>query len=447
MTSLFRLYIQFALVLLLGSLAFGLLATFAFLYPETYNSFLPFYQLRPFHVSAALFWIITGATAGIMHFKKEVFFDVKIRKWPDHTFIVIWIATILAIFACYSFRLFGGREYWEFPPILCLPLLVSWLIYTGSYFIQWVRSKQPKPVYVYMWSTGIFFFLVTFLEQNLWQIPWFRSSFLKEITVQWKSNGSMVGAWNQMIYGTIVYIMVKISGKNTIAEGKKVYFFYFLGLINLMFNWGHHIYNVPNGSWIRNVSYVVSVTELLFFVNIIIGFKNTLDERRRLKHMIPYRFLNAAEFWVFANLALVLFMSVPAVNRYTHGTHITVAHAMVATIGINSMILLGSLGYMMKIDEQPEKMKRLINIAYWISQVSLLFFWLSLVAAGIIKGYRSVTLNMTNFQEMMEPVMKVIKIFSIAGIGLVIGLGIIAVCYISVITKRNTGTLEIQMSV
>src|SRR5579872_6645970 len=120
MTSLFRVYIQFALVLLAGSLIFGLLAATAYLYPETFNRFLPFYQLRPFHVSAALFWIITGATAGIMHFKREVFFDVKAGKLPEYFFIITWIGTILAIFGCYSFKLFGGREYWEFPPILCL---------------------------------------------------------------------------------------------------------------------------------------------------------------------------------------------------------------------------------------------------------------------------------------------------------------------------------------
>ncbi len=440
MTSLFRLYIQFALALFIASLAFGLLATLAFLYPEQFNNYLPFYQLRPFHVSAALFWIISGATAGIMYYKHEVFSDVKRAATKDKIFIITWIGTILAIFGCYAFRIFGGREYWEFPPILGLPLLIAWLIYSWSYFACWFKSKAHKPAYVYMWSTGIFFFLLTFIEQNLWQIPWFRSSFLKEITVQWKSNGSMVGAWNQMIYGTILYIMVKISGRKEIAEGWKVYFFYFLGFINLIFNWGHHVYNVPNGSWIRNVSYIISMTELLFLVNIIMGFKKTLEDNKRLKNLIPYRFLIAAEFWVFANLLLVLFMSVPAVNRYTHGTHITVAHAMVATIGINSMILLGSLGYIIRVDEQTDKMKRAINIGYWISQVSLFIFWISLVAAGVIKGYRSVTLNMTNFQEMMQPVLDVLKIFFAAGVALAIGLAIIAVCYIKVLISNKIET-------
>lgn len=432
MTSAFRFYIQFALVLLVGAAIFGLLASLAYLYPEAFNQVLPFHQLRPLHVSAALFWIITGATAGILYFRNEVFGENAGGKWKENGFIALWIITILAIFIAYSLKMFGGREYWEFPPVLCLPLLVCWLLYCWLYFAQLFKSKAPQPAYVWMWSTGIFFFLVTFLEQNLWQIPWFRTSFLKDITVQWKSNGSMVGAWNQMIYGTILYVMVKISGDKSIAEGKKVYFFYFLGLVNLMFNWGHHIYNVPSGSWIRMVSYVVSMTELLFFVNIIVCFKRSLDDRRKYNHLIPYRFLNAAEFWVFANLMLVLLMSVPAVNRYTHGTHITVAHAMVATIGINTMVLLGSLGYILNMDQQSDRMKRIISFAWWLSQVSLLIFWLSLVAAGIIKGYRSMALNITDFNTMMQPVLSALKVFMVAGIGVVIGLVIIAGCYLKV---------------
>ena len=58
-------------------------------------------------------------------------------------------------------------------------------------------------------------------------------------------------------------------------------------------------------------------------------------------------------------------------------------------------------------------------------------FWLSLIVAGIIKGYRMVGLNMTNFQEIMIPVMPAIKSVSISGIGLLIGLGTIACIYIA----------------
>ena len=229
----------FVLSLLLATVGLGSLASWAFLYPETFNNYLPFYQLRPLHVSSALFWIISGGVVCILHFKKELF--PKRSDVSEKTFMYGWIITLLVILLFYSLKKFGGREYWEFPPLLSIPLLLSWILLMTSYFSGWRKTIGKQPLFVWMWSTGILFFLITFIEQNLWNVPWFRQTLLREITVQWKSNGSMVGAWNQMIYGSALFLMVKISGDGYLARSKKAFFFYFLGLANLMFNWGHHI--------------------------------------------------------------------------------------------------------------------------------------------------------------------------------------------------------------
>jgi nitric oxide reductase subunit B len=377
------------------------------------------------HVSAALFWIISGAAAGILVFRKEVFRTRKKEVNKEWIFISIWIATIILVFGFYAFKKFGGREYWEFPPFLCIPILASWLFLVAIYFNGLKTDEKRIPVYAWMWGTGIVFFLFTFLEQNLYQVPWFRQSFLREMTVQWKSNGSMVGAWNQMIYGSALYLMVKISGDKKEARSRKTIFFYFLGLTNLMFNWGHHIYNLPAASWIRYVAYAISMTELIFFINIVYCFKQKLSDQRKYQYLLPYRFLSAAEYWGLLNIILVLFISVPAVNRYTHGTHITVAHAMGATIGINTMIVLATLGYILKLDNLPARNKKLVKAGMFFTNGGLLVFWLSLIVAGFIKGYRDVALGIENFQEMMKPVMVTIKIFSFSGVILFAGMMLI----------------------
>ncbi|HRO41566.1 MAG TPA: cbb3-type cytochrome c oxidase subunit I [Flavipsychrobacter sp.] len=431
-----KIFIGFALALLLTTLFFGMIASFAFLYPEVYNKYLPFYQLRPMHVSAALFWIITGATAGILHFKKDVF-QAK-ETTSEKVFIYLWIATVVSIFIFYAFKKFGGREYWEFPPFLGIPILIAWLSLMFGYFQAWTKRTKNPPLYVWQWSTGIVFFLITFLEQNLYQIPWFRQSFLTEITIQWKSNGAMVGAWNQMIYGTALFIMTRILGDESVAISKRAFAFYFIGLTNLMLNWGHHIYNLPATSFIRHTAYAVSMTEWIIFIAICMDFRSKLSEARKFKHLIAHRFMMYAEFWVYLNLFLALLMSIPAINRYTHGTHITVAHAMGATIGINTMILLGSLGYILKVDELHESNRKMILKGLSIAKISLLVFWLALVVAGLLKGYRDVALGMTNFQEMMQPVITSLKVFSFAGISLFAGIAIICWNYFIALKKYHT---------
>ena len=276
-----------------------------------------------------------------------------------------------------------------------------------------------------MWGTGMLFFLITFIEQNLWQIPWFRQSFLQEVTVQWKANGSMVGAWNQMIYGTAFYLMVKISGNKEMAFNKKSIVFYFLGFANLLFNWGHHLYNLPTHNWMRHVAYIISMTEWILLINIIQGFKKTLSDVNRFKHLITYRFLIASEFWVFLNLILALFMSIPAINRYTHGTHVTVAHAMGTTIGINSMILFAACFEF--IGSKPVSFRpgvRLLNIFFWTGQAALFVFWLSLNIAGVKKGIWQMSEHQPPFGKMMEGLRVWFGLFAFSGLVLAVALSL-----------------------
>lgn len=436
MTSAQRLLFRFSLLMLVAVLCLGVLSAYAFLYPQYSNDVLPFYMLRPMHVSAALFWIIGGAVSCILVFRRQVFPPGNFSPRAERSFILLWVTTIGVIFGAYAMRKFGGREYWAFPPWLSLPLLAAWGCLMWAYFAGWRRRERKNtPLYVWMWTTGIVAFLATFLEQNLYHIPWFRDSFLRELTVQWKSNGSMVGAWNQMIYGTSLFLMVRISGNEKIAQSRSAFFFYFLGLTNLMFNWGHHIYNLPTNSWIRHISYAISMTEWLILVNIIQGFKAKLAQDRKLRHLLSYRFLMASEYWVLLNLVLALFMSIPAINRYTHGTHITVAHAMGTTIGINTMILLACFGYFLRIDDLKAQGRKRVMKGFTIAQVSLVVFWFSLIAAGLLKAWRETGLGMTSFDEIMQPVRIILQVFAVAGIGLLIGLTMVVRVYWRAIGK------------
>lgn len=171
-------------------------------------------------------------------------------------------------------------------------LQFAWLFFM-IVFSEVFRALKTKNQFTYGCEVQVScFFLLTFLEQNLWHIAWFRNTFIKEMTIQWKSNGSMVGACNQMIYGTAIYLMIKISGDEKTANTRKVYFTFFLSLNNLIFNGDHRIYNLPAASWIRCVSYGISMTEWILLINIMQGFKHKLKERNKYLILINYKFLN-----------------------------------------------------------------------------------------------------------------------------------------------------------
>ncbi|MBK6818595.1 MAG: cbb3-type cytochrome c oxidase subunit I [Bacteroidetes bacterium] len=280
-----------------------------------------------------------------------------------------------------------------------------------------------------MWLTGVIFFLITFLESYLWLSPFFRNYIIKDITIQWKSYGSMVGSWNMLIYGSSLFCLEKISGNKKYGHSKIAFLLYFTGLFNLMFNWGHHIYTLPTHHYVKHISYFVSMTELFIIGRIIYLWKSSLTEAQKYFHILSYRFIVAADIWVFLTLLLAILMSIPGINVYTHGTHITVAHTMGATIGINTFLLL-AFGF--DILYKGKHHQQYARLPFWILNGSLFIFWISLIIAGILKARWQMDTHQIPFSSMMIQLRPFFILFTISGTAL-----LISISYFVYLIMRN----------
>lgn len=415
-----------ALVMLLVGLFLGVMAAHSYIIPDFWKDLVSFHVLRPMHVSSVMFWILLGATGAVYSGLQQLGMvkpSTAIGRWQ----LLLWLIAIVGVFYAYFHGDLGGREYWEFNPLFALPVAAAWLLFIFN-FIRVARTIKSWPVYVWMWMTGLVFFLFSFTENYLWLFDYFRESFVKDTTIQWKANGSLVGAWNQLIYGTAFYLMDKISQDDKVAFSKMSFTMYFLGLFNLMFNWGHHVYTLPTDAYVRYVGYAVSMTEWIFFIRIVYNWKNQLNDIRKHYHYFPYRFLMASEFWVCINMGQAILMSIPALNLYTHGTHVTVAHAMGTTIGINSMILLAACFEFLDVKCTTDYARnRLMNSAFWVTQGALFLFWLSLNIAGIKKGIWQMHFPEQNFSMMMDGIKGWFYVFVYSGSVLLLSIGTIAI--------------------
>lgn len=413
-----RRFIRAGLLLLAAGMLFGLMGGVQYLVPGLFREWLSFERVRPLHVSSVVFWIIFAATGGVLTYLQQytgkALYSARMAMIQLALFGVAVVAIIVSYFAGY----FGGREYWEFPPVLALPFLAGWVLFLINFF-RTLPSLRQQPVYVWMWTTGIIAFLFSFLESYLWLFPYFRENVVNDMTLQWKSYGSLVGAWNMLVYGGSLFLMEKISGKATYSRSQLAYWMYFLSLFNLMFNWGHHIYTLPTHAWVKHISYTVSMTELLIFGRIIYNWRSTLSTARKYAHRWPYRLLSAADAWVFLTLILAIAMSVPGINVYTHGTHITVAHTMGATIGINSFLLLAisfdALGH-------RATAGKWLHRGFWTANISLLLFWISLIAAGVIRARWQMSDTTMPFSQMMLQMRPFLAAFVVAGAALMAGM-------------------------
>ena len=408
----------------LSALAFaallGVLSSMVYIYPDFLKEILPFNQLRPMHTTSAVSWIILTATGGLYYYITKIE-QVKLR-FPlfKKLHLILFVLTGIGIYISLATGKMGGREYLEYYPMLTIPILMGWILFGINYFSSMTQQVKKWPVYFWMWGTGIIFMIYHLSEAHFWIFSSIRGDFIKDISVQWKSYGSFVGSWNLLVYGTAIYLMAKIKGDDAIGRGKMSFFFYFLGLTNLMFGWAHHTYIIPTQPWIRYVAYGVSMTEWIIFAHIVYGWKKSLSIENKRINQMAYRFLMASDFWVFFNLTLALLMSIPTLNYYMHGTHITVAHSMGTTIGINTSILLASVSYIISdlLNNNRLNENRIIKLGYYLFNGLLLLFLLVLIGAGVFKAiWMSENLN-ASFGAMQDASSPIFITFVIAGLAL-----------------------------
>lgn len=416
-------FLAVSMIWLIAGLLIGLVGALQYLLPDFLFQSFAFHKSRPVHVTLVITWIFHAATGGLYYYLPEASLRKLYSSRLAHIHLLLSVFTTLLIIGCYFTGHFGGREYLEYPPVIGLLVALSWILFLINFVMTVSRNIKSWAVYHWMWMTGILFFLFIYAESFLWQFSFFGNQVVRDITIQWKSLGSLVGCWNMLIYGTAFYVMEKISGNRKTANAPLTFFFYFLGLTNLLFNWGHHTYIVPAAPWIKHTSYIISMTELLILGSILWNWRHTLDEARQNFHSMPCRFLSAADVWIFLNLALAIAISVPALNLHTHGTHITVAHAMGATIGINSMILAASTLYILS-REAPEhtlRYEKQLKTGFWLINSGLFIFWCSLLSAGIIKAYYMEPGSTAGFSQSMEKSYPAFLLFFGSGIVLISG--------------------------
>jgi nitric oxide reductase subunit B len=415
-------FLLLALLSLFISTLIGVLSSFQYLFPELLKETFHFAKLRPIHVVSSVSWIVLGAIGSIYYYisnqEKTSLFSFRLVV----THFYLFLLTGLAIYASILIEKIGGREFFVFAPMLMIPILIGWIFFGINYFKTIRKKIKNWPVYYWMWGTGTIFMIFHLMEAHFWLIPSFRENYIRDLVVQWKSVGSFVGSWNQLVYGISIYLMTKIKGDDTLARGKLVFFFYFLGLANLMFGWAHHTYIIPSQPWVRIVAYAISMTEWIILFRIIYGFMKSLPRKKQQENSLAYRFLLAADIWIFLNLFLALLLSIPAINYYTHGTHITVAHTMGTMIGINTMILMASIWYIISKIQSNISSNKWVVYGYQILNGSLLLFLISFVIAGIKRSKWMYENHGESFAQMQSNLHGVYTVMILTGMGVFVGL-------------------------
>jgi nitric oxide reductase subunit B len=303
-----------------------------------------FAGLRSLHTVFITAWIFLAGVSIVHRWMDDQ--DVP-ATWGDRmrlrATVALWAVAGLGSLVTLPLGITSGREYVDFHPVLAVPVLLGWILFGWSFYRVAAKGFWSRPVHVTMWGVAVPFFAFTFVEQFAWLIPDVFEQPVVDLRIQWKACGTLVGSFNLIVYGCILYVAEKLSGNTAYAQSRTAYALFGVGLLNSFTNFGHHTYHLPQSAAVNWISFVVSMTEILILARVawdvvaIASVGAARDDARR--------FLCASKWWSTAMLLTAILISVPPLNALIHGTHVVTAHAMGTEIGIDSMILLGALAW------------------------------------------------------------------------------------------------------
>ncbi len=301
-------------------------------------------QLRPIHTTFAAAWIFLGGVAVVHRWLQDYGGRPSSGdRWRMRVQVVSWALAGSGILVTLAVGIGSGREYVGFHPAFSALILLGWVCYAWNFFRIAGPSFFHRPLYLTMWGVGMLFFIYTFVEQHLYLIPAIFENPLQDLQVQWKATGTLVGSFNLFVYGSIIYIGERISRDGSYGHSKVAYALFGVGLLNSFTNFAHHTYHLPQDHIVKWISFVVSMTEITILCRAIYDLWKLAHRSHRTEFCAARGSFGASKYWSVFILVSAVLISVPPLNAIIHGTYAVTGHAMGATIGIDTMVLIGAI--------------------------------------------------------------------------------------------------------
>ena len=393
------------------------------------TSFLTFGRLRPLHTNAAIFAFAGNAIfAGIYHstqrlLKTRLFSDVlsKIHFWGWQLIIVLAAITL-------PLGLSQGKEYAELEWPIDIAVVLIWVVFAINFFGTLLKRNE-KHMYVSIWfyiATIVTVALLYIVNAITLPISLFKSytvfAGIQDALVQWWYGHNAVAFFlTTPFLGLMYYYMPKAANRPIYSYRLSVIHFWSLIFLYI---WAgpHHLLNTALPEWLQTLGIVFSV---MLWAPSWGGAVNGILTLRGAWHLLrtepTIKFLVAAiTFYAMSTFEGPL-LSIKAVNTLGHYTDWIVGHVHVGTLGWNGFLTFGIIYFIVpKLWKTELYSKKLANIHFWIGILGILFYYVSMLSAGITQGlmWRAIDANGNLvYPDFVETVIRIIPLFLFRALG------------------------------
>jgi cytochrome c oxidase cbb3-type subunit 1 len=291
-----------------------------------------------------------------------------------------------------------GLEWLEYPWQIDILLVIGGAL-VG--FPLWLTLLQRKAehLYVSVWyiAAGLLWFPVLFLIAN-WPGLHFG---VQQATMNWWFGHNVLGLWFTPIgLAASYYFIPKVLGKPIHSYNLSLLGFWALAFFYSQVG-GHHLIGGPVPSWLVTISIVQSMMMVIpVFAVAVNQHMTVLGNFRALLYSPTLRFIVLGAMMYTAASVQGSLEALRAVNAVTHFTHYTIAHAHLGLYGFFSMVMFGSIYFIMpRVMNWEWPYPKLISLHFWLVLIGFAIYFIWLTIGGWLQGLAMLDEKMTFMQS------------------------------------------------
>lgn len=373
--------------LVLGSIA-GLIASQKLTSPDflTQSAWLTFGRIRTAHLNMVIYGWASMAGLGISLWMLPRLLKTElVGERYAVTGAALWNAGVAAGVVAILSGWTDGLQWLEIPWQIGILLAIGGALCAVPLFLT-LRQRKVDHLYVSVWyiAAALVWFPILYVVAK---VPYVHFG-VEQAIVNWWYAHNVLGLWlTPLGLGAAYYFIAKVLGRPIYSYNLSLVGFWALAMFYSQAGI-HHLIGGPVPNWLVSVSVVQSVMMIVPVLAVGVNQHMTVAGRfAALRYSPTLRFVVlGAMLYTVVSLQGAL-EALPFFNRLAHFTQYKVAHAHLGLYGFFSMIMFGSIYFVMpRVLEREWPYPKLISIHFWLVAIGFAIYFIFLSTGGILQG-------------------------------------------------------------
>lgn len=297
----------------------------------------------------------------------------------------IWHTALMCGVAAIGFGYSDGMEWLEMPWQIDLFFVLGGALMGVPLFLT-LAKRNVDHLYVSVWYIGaaLIWFPILFFVAN---IPGLHFG-VQGAAMNWWFGHNVLGLWFTPIgLAAAYYFIPKVLGRPVYSYNLSLLGFWALAFFYSQVG-GHHLIGGPLPTWMITLSIVQSMMMFIPVIAVAVNHHMTVGGNiKAVIHSPTLRFVVLGSMLYIAASAQGSLEALRSVNLITHFTHYTIAHAHLGMYGFFTMVMFGSIYFIMpRIVGWEWPYPWMISAHFWLTSVGFAIYFIGLSIGGWLQG-------------------------------------------------------------